>query len=129
MMKNSCWYLTQSLPKLTKVDSVKLCKSASVNLSQPMLNLYKHTTYTMRAQRIFVQQKTLKFYSQGHFVFMGEYFLHNNFLQIMARKIADFLKQPMAFLPSHIFKQLSVNVLTVTSTYTQFHSKQFLFKT
>jgi hypothetical protein len=66
--------------------------------------------YTVTAQRIFVQQQTLTFYMQVHFLFVGEYFSHNNFLQTARQKMADCLKT-LAFLSSQIFTQLAVNVL------------------
>jgi hypothetical protein len=50
--------------------------------------------YIETAQKISVQQQTLTFYMYGHFLFMGEYFLHNNFLQIRMQKLADCFKNP-----------------------------------
>jgi hypothetical protein len=44
-----------------------------------MLNLHKCAMYTVKAQRIFVQHQTLTFYMQDNFLFVSEYFLHNNF--------------------------------------------------
>jgi hypothetical protein len=45
-----------------------------------MPTLYKRATYTAAAQMIFVQQQSVTFYMQGDFLFVGEYFLRNDFL-------------------------------------------------
>jgi hypothetical protein len=79
-------HLTHSLPESTKVDFVKPHKIASVSLSQckcPWVQpVQMCNIHTAEAQRIFVQQQILIFYMQGHFLFMGEYFLHGKFLYI-----------------------------------------------
>jgi hypothetical protein len=56
-----------------------------------MFNLHKRLTYAVTGKRISVQQQTLIFYIQGHFLFAGKYFSHNNFQLITVQKIADFL--------------------------------------
>jgi hypothetical protein len=45
--------------------------------------------YNVTALRIVVQQQTLTFYTQGHFLFVNENFLHNNFQQMMVQKMAS----------------------------------------
>lgn len=65
-----------------------------------MLKLHKHTIYTARAQRIFIQQQILTFYVQGHFLFVVNIF-HIKISYNQA-KIENCLKT-LPFLPSQIF--------------------------
>jgi hypothetical protein len=56
----------------------------------------------MTAQRIFVQQQTLTFFTQGHFLFVGEYFSHNNFRDKGAKNGRTVIN--LGIFPHHIFK-------------------------